>query len=326
MLFEYKSRKELKMSAIRPQKLTDFLGQASIVERINIAVKSALDRDVVFPHMIMGGPPGLGKTTIAKIIANEMNGKLISRISTAITKPEDLVDLFKQIDNVNTFIFIDEIEQLDRKITELFHTAMEDFKFSAKLGNGKIVEIKLPEFTLLGATNYLGELPRPFLDRFKIKVNFEPYNDDEIKNILINTVKRMKITATKEGVEEIARRSRGIPRIAISYLEHARDVSIAIPNFDKTVSTHCVFKAFEVNEVDEIGLTNLDRRILHYLSQNDRSIGVKALAQAVDEDVSTVEMSEGYLVRTQMIQKTAKGREITDAGREHMERFKKCKS
>jgi Holliday junction DNA helicase RuvB len=307
------------MTAPRPLKLKDFLGQESIVEQVEIKVASAKYRDKPFPHMVMGGPPGLGKTTLASIIANEMDGELISRISTAITKAEDLVELFSLIRQPNTIIFIDEVEQLDRKMTELLHTAMEDRKFTAKMKNGKIVEIDLPEFSLMAATNYLGELPRPFLDRFKIQVNFEPYSHDEIFTILVNVVKKMQIKATKDGVREIALRSRGVPRIAIRYLEDARDVAIAYKEFDCVVSRSCVAKAFDVNEIDDLGLNDLDRRILYYLHKTKKPVGLKTLSQAVDEDDSTINLSEGYLLRSGLIERTTKGRTITSKGKKHLE-------
>ena len=154
------------MNNVRPTQLKDFLGQKHIVQQIAIAAKACKAQDDPFPHTAMGGPPGLGKTTLAKIIANEMGGLLVSRIASAITKPEDLVNLFAEVKQLNTIIFLDEIEQIDRKLSELLHTALEDGVFSAKLSNGNSVNIELPEFTLIGATNYLGELPRPFLDRF----------------------------------------------------------------------------------------------------------------------------------------------------------------
>ena len=310
---------------VRPQKIKDFLGQKSIVQRAFIEMKASKALDHPFPHMLMGGPPGLGKTTLAQIIANEMDGTLISRIATAITTPEDLIDLFSSIEELNTIIFIDEIEQLDRKITELLHTAMEDFKFTAKLKNDKNVNIDLPEFTLMGATNYLGELPRPFLDRFKIKVNFEPYSEDEIYTILVGAVKKLKIQATKDGVREIASRSRGVPRIAIGYLEAARNVSIAYENeFDRMLSLSCAKRSFDVSEIDFLGLTDLDRRILNYLENSDKPVGLKTLSQGVNEDDSTIELSESYLVRTRMIEKTTRGRTITEDGKTHLRKVEKC--
>jgi len=310
---------------VRPQKMKDFLGQKSIIQQTFIAMKAAKALDRSFPHMLMGGPPGLGKTTLAQIIANEMDGVLVSRIATAITTPEDLVDLFNSIEEINTIIFVDEIEQLDRKITELLHTAMEDFKFTAKLKGGKSVNIDLPEFTLMGATNYLGELPRPFLDRFKIKVNFEPYSEDEINTILVGAVKKLKINATKEGVREIASRSRGVPRIAIGYLEAARNVSIAYEEeFDRMLSFGCAKRSFDVSEIDFLGLTDLDRRILSYLKDSDKPVGLKTISQGVNEDDSTIELSESYLVRTRMIEKTTRGRTITEDGIAHIKKVKKC--
>lgn len=311
---------------IRPQNLEGFLGQTPIVELVDVAIKAAQFRDTCFPHMVMGGPPGLGKTTLASIIANEMNGVLISRIATAISKAEDLVDLFTSIKSPNTIIFIDEIEQLDRKMTELLHTAMEDRTFSAKMKDGKVINVDLPEFTLMGATNYLGELPRPFLDRFKIKANFEPYSCEEIYTILIGAVKSLKIKATKDGVRALSLRSRGVPRIAIRYLEGARDVALAYRDeYEKMVSSKSVQRMFEIRRIDDLGLNDLDRRVLLFLSKSGgKPMGLKTISQGVDEDDSTIMLAEGYLVRTGMIIKTARGRQITSNGEQHLEDVDKC--
>lgn len=306
------------MSDVRPQHLRDFLGQTHIVQQVKIAAKSCKAQDEPFPHMAMGGPPGLGKTTLAKIIANEMGGVLVSRIASAITKPEDLVQLFNEIEQLNTIIFLDEIEQLDRKLTELLHTALEDGVFSAKLSNGKSINIKLPEFTMIGATNYLGELPRPFLDRFRIQVNFEPYNNDEIYQIVVNAVKKMRIRVTKNAAREISLRSRGVPRIAVRYLENAHDVALALNKYEGVVNHACAEEMFNIHRIDHIGLTDLDRRILTYLMESDKPVGLKTLSQGVDEDTSTVELSEGYMVRIGFIIKGARGREITESGTQHL--------
>jgi holliday junction DNA helicase RuvB len=315
------------MNNVRPKKLDDFLGQKNIVEQIDIALRSSLYRQnkgeyEVFPHTIMGGPPGLGKTTLASIIANEMDGHIISCISSAITKPEDLQELFLQIENPNTIIFLDEIEQLDRKLSELLHTALEDGVFSAKINN-KAVRMPLPKFTMIGATNYLGELPRPFLDRFRIQVNFEPYNTNEIFQIIVNAIKKMKLRATENAAKEIALRSRGIPRIAIRYLENARDVAIAKDEFEY-ITTKCVLKMFNIHRIDSIGLNDLDRRILKYLKELNKAVGIKALAQGIDEDDSTIEFSEGYLVRSGFVIRGLKGREITEKGINHLKEMSLC--
>ena len=321
------------MSNVRPQKIKDFLGQKSVVQQTFIAMDSAKKENRPLGHMLMGGPPGLGKTTLAQIIANEMDAVLIYRIATAVT-PEDLSHLFKSIkklstlediEQFNVIIFIDEIDRLDKDITNLLHTAMEDFTFSAKLKDGKNTNIKLPKFTLIGATNYLGELSTPFLNRFKIKVNFKPYSDEEIYTILVGAVKKLKINATVDGVREIASRSRGVPRIAIGYLEAARDVSIAYEDeFDRMLSSSCAIRSFEVSEIDHLGLNDLDRRILNYLESSEKPVGLKTLSQAVNEDSSTIELSESYLVRTRLIEKTARGRSITEEGKNHLERVEKC--
>jgi len=311
---------------VRPKKLNDFLGQPHIVEQVTIAVKACVAQDQPFPHMAMGGPPGLGKTTLASIIANELDGVIVSRIASAITKPEDLLSLFAEIKQLNTIIFLDEIEQLDRKLTELLHTALEDGVFSAKLSNGKSVNINLPEFTLMGATNYLGELPRPFLDRFRIQVNFEPYSHDEIYKIVVGAVRKLRYKATEDAAKEISVRSRGVPRIAIRYLENADDVSVALEKYNNVITRDCVLKMFKIHRIDNRGLTDLDRRILAYLRESEKPVGLKTLSQGVDEDDSTVELSEGYLVRSGLVTKGARGRSITERGIQHLKEVEECTS
>lgn len=306
------------MSTIRPKTINDFLGQEPIKDQIKVSIASAKERDCPFPHAIFGGPPGLGKTTMASIIAEEMGGVLISRIASAITKPDDLLDLFKQIKQINTIIFLDEIEKLNRKMSELLHTAMEDGIFTAKLSDGKIIEIKLPEFTLMGATNYLGELPRPFLDRFKIQVNFEVYDEEQIYTIICGAVKKMGLVATIDGAREIAKRSRGVPRVAIRYLEAARDVALAFKEKHKGITSKCVKEMFEMQRIDEIGLTNIDIKVLEFLNKFETSMGLKAIAQGVNEDVSTVEFSESYMIRLGLICRNLRGRTITEKGKEHI--------
>ena len=313
------------MSKVRPKKLENFLGQEHIVRQVEIAVKSSKAQDEAFPHMAMGGPPGLGKTTLAKIIAKEMGGKLISRIASAITKPEDLVQLFSEIKSLNTFIFLDEMEQLDRKLTELLHTALEDGVFSAKLSGGKSVNMKLPEFTFVGATNYLGELPRPFLDRFRIQVNFEPYSNDEIYQIIVGAVQKLKYQTTRDAAKEMSLRARGVPRVAIRFLENAHDVALAVNKYEGVITRTCAREMFDVHRIDHIGLTDLDRRILHYLMRSDKPVGLKTLSQGVNEDDSTIEFSESYLIRIGFIVKGTKGREITDRGIAHMKEIESCR-
>jgi Holliday junction DNA helicase RuvB len=275
--------------------------------------------------MIMGGPPGLGKTTLATIIANEMGGVLVSRIASAITKPEDLLRLFAEIKQLNTILFLDEMEQLDRKLTELLHTALEDGTFTAKLSDGQSVNMKLPEFTMMGATNYLGELPRPFLDRFRIQVNFEPYTTEEIYKIVVGAVQKLRLKVTEDAAREISLRSRGVPRIAIRYLENADDVAVAMDEYE-CITRACVLKMFAVHRIDNMGLTDLDRRVLTYLMERGKPVGLKTLSQGVDEDDSTVELSEGYLVRAGLVTKGARGREITERGIDHLKEVEECRT
>jgi Holliday junction DNA helicase RuvB len=315
--------------AHRPLDFSTFIGQERLIKQLRISVGAALAEDRPMSHCLFAGPPGLGKTTIAQIVANELGGKLISCLSSSIKKNEDLIGLFKQVDQPHSIIFIDEIEQLDRKMSELLHTALEDGTISVKTKEG-IKSVPLPDFTMIGATNYLGELPRPFLDRFPVQVTFEPYDEDELFQMVLGVAKKIHQGVTRTALEEIAKRSRGVPRIALRFFERAREVLAADidnkylctttcnPTERLIINAECVNDTFDMLEIDNRGLDNLDRNILEFLSRQTRPIGVKAISQYVNEDEVTVEAREGYMTRIGMLLRTRSGREITGDGRQHL--------
>ena len=295
--------------------LNSYIGQKEILEQTRIAIHSAKARGQPFPHCLMSGQPGLGKTMLARLIAKEMGARLVYRVASALTTTTDLSNLFEALLYDNTMIFLDEIEELGRKLSEPLHSVMEE----QTLCTPKKF-LRLPKITLIGATNYLGELPRPFVDRFKLQLPFEAYHKDEMFAILIQKIKEEKIRATRNGLKAIANRSRGVPRIGIRFLESARDVALTYPEYGGLMTEACVKRAFKILRVDDIGLTRLDMRILGYLRAINRPVGLTSLSQGVDEHPKTIESAEGYLIRLGLIAKSTRGRMITKEGIKHVDR------
>jgi len=326
---------------LRPNSLDGFIGQEHYKEQVRVALASAKERHDSFPHLLMAGPPGLGKTTLANIIAEEMGQcYFIPIMATAIRSEEDIQTLFMNLpaDGYNKegevedpskvesiFIFIDEIHTLKKKITELLHTALEDFVVTIKTkdnysGQVKTQQMWCPHFCMIGATNYIGSMPKPFVDRFPMQMMFEAYNEEEIGKILVNSAARLGLECSIKGLVNMAMRSRGVPRIANRFLLHARDTSIAYKDkYKGKISDECVQEMFKIQQIDESGLSRLDRKVLDYLAKVNRPVGVKSIAQGVDEDTTTIENSvEPWLVQQKLIIKTPSGRVITPEGREHL--------
>lgn len=327
-------------SKIRPKTLDSYVGQESIKLQMSIAIKSAIERKDALPHTVMSGPPGLGKTTLAEAIANEMGCRFHSVTGASLDSDQKLNELFSRLsekgynlDNGDVsdrdlikpeIIFVDEIERMKKNIMETLHTALEDFTITLTdkapgSSQSKAIKCWIPRFTMIGATNYLGNLPKPFVDRFPIKLTFEIYNPLEIFQVIKFAARKLKIKIENDAAEVIAERSRGVPRIANGFLTTSRDVAIAINEFDGIVTKECALKMFEIKEVDELGLTRLDRKVLTYLKEVNRPVGVQSVAFGVDEDVSTIEhLVEPWLVNLKLIIKTGSGRQITEKGIVHI--------
>ena len=219
---------------------------------------------------------------------------------------------------------MDEIHNLKKKFTELLHTVLEDWTITLRKKDfltGKVSprQFWVPRFTLIGATNYLGSLPRPFLDRFKLQIQFESYPDNDIQKVIINASEKLKIPIDSGAIRIMASNSRGVPRIAIRFLEKARDVAVTSREHKGKVTPECVHEMFRVCGIDGLGLTRLDRKILAYLAKTVRPVGLESIAQVVEEDVDTVSSTvEPWLVKQGLIMRTPQGRQITEDGMKHL--------
>jgi Holliday junction DNA helicase RuvB len=322
-------------------RLADYVGQEQIKKRITVAIKSSLIRKTAFPHTLLAGPAGLGKSSLCKVIANECGCPFFSYLATNIDGEKQIEAIFSKIPKIGydlktgevvdrdqilpVVIFIDEIHNLKRKTIEMLHTVLENNRITIKRKNyiTGMVEPTLcwvPEFCLMGATNYFGSLPKPFRDRFQLNLLFETYTNNEIFTVLKNLAAKREIKMLDDAILGIADKSRGVPRVAISLFNKAYDVSVAFGEPDKITKEH-VETMLEYEEIDNMGLTRMDRKALNYLATVPRPIGLKAFAQALDEDVQTVEnVIEPYLVRIGFIVRTGAGRYLTEEGKNHIQR------
>lgn len=308
-------------TSLRPKMLTEYIGQDKVKENLDIYIKAAKMRGESLDHCLLYGPPGLGKTTLAGIIANEMGVNLRVTSGPAIEKQGDLAALLTNL-NEGDVLFIDEIHRLSRSIEEILYPAMEDFALDIIIGKGpsaRSIRLDLPKFTLVGATTRSGQLTAPLRDRFGVLLRLELYTPEQLADIVTRSAGILNIGIEREGALEIASRSRGTPRIANRLLKRVRD--IAQVEYDGVITEEIAMKALTRFEIDELGLDDFDRRMLTTIikTYNGGPVGLDTLAAAVGEDSVTIEdVYEPYLMQIGFLSRTNRGRCVTHAAYEHL--------
>lgn len=308
--------------SLRPKRFYEYIGQSKLKEKMQIFIEAAKRRESCMDHILLYGPPGLGKTTLAGVIANEMNVSLKITSGPVLDKAGDLAAILTSLEE-NDILFIDEIHRLNTSVEEILYPAMEDGELDIIIGKGpaaRSIRIELPKFTLIGATTRVGLLSSPLRDRFGVTHRMDYYNTLELMEIIIRGAKVLEVVIDKEGASEIAKRSRGTPRIANRFLKRVRDYAEIKGN--GIISKKTVLDTLELLGVDEEGLDELDRGIILSIIKNYNGgpVGIETLSLMLGEDKRTIEeVYEPYLVKKGYIKRTPRGRMITEKAREHFE-------
>ena len=308
-------------SALRPTSLTEFIGQSKVKQQLDLLLKAAALQKRSPDHILLAGPPGLGKTTLAMIVSNEIGSGLRMTSGPTIQHAGDLAAVLSSL-SAGEVLFIDEIHRMARPAEELLYMAMEDFRVDVMVGKGagaSSISLELEPFTLVGATTRSGMLPNPLRDRFGYTANLEFYVSDELRMVLERAANKLELNAEAEAISLIASRSRGTPRIANRLLRRVRDYALVENN--QKISQPLAAAALDLYEVDSLGLDRLDKQVLLTLIQKfeGRPVGLSTLAVALGEEPDTIEsVVEPYLLREGLIERTPKGRQATALAHRHL--------
>ena len=319
---ELEDRQEERLeNTLRPQSLDEYIGQEKVKENMKIYIEAAKKRGEPLDHCLFYGPPGLGKTTIANIIANEMQSNIKITSGPAIEKPGDLAAILTNLSEFDV-LFIDEIHRLSKSVEEILYPALEDYSLDIVIGKGpsaRSIRIDLPKFTLIGATTKAGSLTTPLRDRFGIIHRLELYSPEDLSTIVKRSAKILDIGIDEESAMEIARRSRGTPRIANRLLKRVRDYAAVLG--DGEINLKIAKHALNKLEIDELGLDDIDRRMLDVMitQYQGRPVGIDTLATSLGEEIDTIEdVYEPYLIQIGFISRTPRGRIVMPQAYAHM--------
>lgn len=306
---------------LRPKDFSEYIGQQKVVENIDLMVKSANARSAAMDHVLLSGPPGLGKTSLAMIIANELGSDLHVVSGPAIEKKGDLAAVLTNL-KPKDVLFIDEIHRMHISVEEILYSAMEDFRLDILIGQGasaRTMQIDLVPFTLIGATTRSGLLSNPLRDRFMAHLHFDFYNTEELATILNNNSKKLGLTFENGAITEVAGRSRGTPRIANRILRRVRD--FALINKHDVVKMSDAMDALNLLDIDQLGLDGMDRKILNTImtTYNSGPVGIEALSATLGEDRQTLEeVYEPFLLKEGLLLRTPRGRAVSEKAKNHL--------